>query len=80
MEMSGQHLTPAASCPGKNPGTHWVWGWVGLRASLDVTKKLRDSNPIPYREWSGHYTDYVIPAPGVYVTFVCVCVYVFVDI
>ena len=41
---------------------------------LDVTEKLQVSNPGPYREWSGHYTDYVIPAPRVCVVCVCVCV------
>jgi len=28
----------SASCPreGKTPSTHWIWVWVGPRASLDV--------------------------------------------
>jgi len=35
MEVSGQLHTP-----GKASGTHWIGGWVGLRASLNaVTKK-----------------------------------------
>jgi len=39
--------------PENNPGTHWRWGWVGLRASLDVLERrkisfpCRDSNPGP---------------------------------
>jgi hypothetical protein len=48
----------SASCPGRfTPrervlGTHWIAGWVGLRAGLDVVVKRkflvprRESNPI----------------------------------
>jgi hypothetical protein len=25
--------------PGNNPGTHWIGGWVGPRAGLDVLEK-----------------------------------------
>jgi hypothetical protein len=36
--------------PGKNPGTHWIGGWVDPRAGLDVVAKrkvlpCRESNP-----------------------------------
>jgi hypothetical protein len=30
----------SASCPGRfTPGTHWIGGWVGPRASLDDVEK-----------------------------------------
>jgi hypothetical protein len=32
----------SASCPGRFiPGTHWIGGWVGLRASLDDVEKRK---------------------------------------
>jgi hypothetical protein len=37
MGVSGQRYAPAALYPrGKNPGTHWIGGWVGPRAGLDA--------------------------------------------
>jgi hypothetical protein len=37
MGVSGQHHAPATLYPrGKDPGTHWIGGWVGLRAVLDA--------------------------------------------
>jgi hypothetical protein len=35
MDMSGFYA-PAAAEPGNNPGTHWIWGWVGLLRRSDV--------------------------------------------
>jgi hypothetical protein len=35
----------SASCPGRftreerDPGTHWIGGWVGLSAGMDVVEK-----------------------------------------
>jgi hypothetical protein len=43
MEVSGQLHAAAALPPVKNPGTHWIGGWVGPRAGLDgfgVEKKI----------------------------------------
>jgi hypothetical protein len=51
MDVSSQLHAPAALPSGKNPGTHWIGGWVGPRAGLDavVKRKIpspsRDSNP-----------------------------------
>jgi len=46
-------FTPRPLYPqGKNPRTHWLGGWVGSRAALDVAVKgkipspYRDSNPL----------------------------------
>jgi hypothetical protein len=40
MEVSGQLHAPATSPPGESsPPTHWIRGWVGLRAGLDDVKK-----------------------------------------
>jgi hypothetical protein len=37
MGVSGQRHAPAALYPrGKDPGTHWIGGWVGLRVGLDA--------------------------------------------
>jgi hypothetical protein len=30
---------------GKNPGTHWIGGWVGLRAVLDAVVKRKIPSP-----------------------------------
>jgi hypothetical protein len=34
MDVSGQLYAPALLPPGKNPGTHWIEGWVDPSASL----------------------------------------------
>jgi len=49
MEVSGQLHAPAALLPGKEPpGTHWIGGWLGLRAGLDAVVKRK--YPSPYRD------------------------------
>jgi hypothetical protein len=60
MGVSGQRHAPAAHF---TPGTHWIGGWVGLRAGLDAGARrkilcpcrgsnpaLRVSNPIALLE------------------------------
>jgi hypothetical protein len=52
----------------KAPGTHWIGGWVDLRAGLDdldPTWPYRDSNSDPsvVQPVASRYTDYAIPAP-----------------
>jgi hypothetical protein len=48
MEVSGQLHTPTREGA---PGTHWIGGWVGPRAGLDMVSKRkipslrRESNP-----------------------------------
>jgi hypothetical protein len=51
-EVSSQrHATPALYLRGKTPGTHWIGGWLGLRAGPDteVREKIlclyQGSNP-----------------------------------
>jgi hypothetical protein len=40
MAVSGQRHAPAAVYPGRRtPGTHWIGGWVCLRAGLDSEAK-----------------------------------------
>ena len=51
--------------PGKSPSVHWIGGWVGLRARLDILEKRRVSCP------GIHYMKYTIPAPMSWRTFLC---------
>jgi len=50
MEASGQYSTP-----GKNPGTHFMGGWLGPRTGLDFREKRKIyccySNPGPSSPW-----------------------------
>jgi hypothetical protein len=34
-------LLPGCFIPGETPGTHWIGGWVGLRAGLDDVEKRK---------------------------------------
>jgi hypothetical protein len=62
---------PCRFTPGERaPGTHWIGGWVGPRASLDDVEK-RKFLILPWREirplgrpapLASRYTDYAIPA------------------
>jgi hypothetical protein len=45
MEMSSQLHAPTALIPGKDPGTHWIGGWMELRAGLDAVEKRKNPNP-----------------------------------
>jgi hypothetical protein len=46
MEVSGQLHGPAALPLEKEPPrTHWIGGWVGLRAGLDTV--VKNSQPLP---------------------------------
>jgi hypothetical protein len=69
--MSGQFHAPAALPPGKEPpSTHWIGGWVGSRAILDVVVKkiipspCQESNPRTpiVQPIAQHYTDWAITA------------------
>jgi hypothetical protein len=52
---------PGRFTPGERaPGTHWIGGWVDLRAGLDDLKN-RKFLTLPGFELL--YTDYAIPAP-----------------
>jgi hypothetical protein len=70
MEVSGQLHAPAALPPERDPGTHWIGGWVGPRAVLDavVKKKIpgprRESNPttLLVQPVVQRYTDWAITA------------------
>jgi hypothetical protein len=45
MELSGQrHALATIYPPGKGHVTHWIGGWVGLRASLDTEARQRFPN------------------------------------
>jgi hypothetical protein len=48
MEVSGQPHAPAALAPRERvTGTHWIGGWVGPGAVLDVV--VREKFPTPAR-------------------------------
>lgn len=64
MEVSGQHLAPAALPQGREPPTHGIGAWAGPREGLDhfETKKIScpcwDSNPWPSSPKPSSYTDH----------------------
>jgi len=46
MDVSGQLHATAALPPGKEPpGTHWIGGWVGSGAGLDMVSKKKIPSP-----------------------------------
>jgi hypothetical protein len=54
----------------KNPGTHWIGGWVNLRAGLDDMEKIKflklpglELRHSVVQSVTSRYTDYAIPAP-----------------
>jgi hypothetical protein len=69
--VSGQLHASAALPPGeRTPGTHWIGGWVDLRAGLEDLEKRKFLN-LPGLELRpldrpARYTDYAIPVPVMY--------------
>jgi hypothetical protein len=73
MGVSGQRHAPAALYTReKDPGAHWIRGWVGLRAGLDAGARrkilypCRGSNldrPI-VQPVVRHYTDWATAPPN----------------
>jgi hypothetical protein len=67
--VSGQLHAPAALLPRKEPpGTHWMGGWVGPRASLDDVEKIYDPTGTRTPDPSivqpvASRTDYANPVP-----------------
>jgi hypothetical protein len=69
-EVSCQLHALAVLPPGKDPGTHWIGGWVDPRAGLD---NVRRENFCPHRDSNSDasvvqpvaspYTERAIPAP-----------------
>jgi hypothetical protein len=41
MEVSEQLHAPATLIPGKGVSTHWIEGWIGLRAGLDAWQRQK---------------------------------------
>jgi hypothetical protein len=70
LEVSGQLHVPAASPPGRSPGTHFIEGWVDPRAGLDDMEKwkfltLPGLELVPLlvvQPVVSRYTDWAIPA------------------
>jgi len=50
MGVGGQHHAPAALPPGERHGIHCTWGWVSVKAGLDVCGKKNIS--CPQGHWS----------------------------
>jgi hypothetical protein len=53
---------------GKDCGTHWIWGWVGPRASLDILAKRSMSTLLGFLGCLSHsivIADYAVLAPHV---------------
>jgi hypothetical protein len=56
--VSGQRHAPTALSPGERAlDTHWIGGWVRLRAGLDVVEKRKNLAP------AGNRTPAVQPVP-----------------
>jgi hypothetical protein len=67
MGDSGQFHVLAALYPwGKDPGTHWIGGWVGPRAGMDaearrkILSPARDRTPV-VQSAVRHYTGWATP-------------------
>jgi hypothetical protein len=69
MEVGGQFHAPTALPPMERaPATHWIGGWVGLRAVMDAVVKgktpspRRESNPRTpiVQPRAQRYTDWII--------------------
>ena len=61
------NFAPRSLCPReRNPGTHWIGGWVGPRAGMDgfgeekISCSCRDSNHERSISYPCHHTDYAI--------------------
>ena len=80
-EVSVQLHTPAVFPPWKSPSTHWIGGWVGPRASLDILKKRKvfcscqDWNPRPSSPQRRCYANYTTLAPKERASTSSHCVY-----
>jgi hypothetical protein len=66
MEVNSQLHVPAALLRGKNIRTHWIGGWVGPRASLDVVEQKKKLIPAEFltpvvQPKAGRCTDWVMP-------------------
>ena len=57
MEVKGQHHAPAALSPRKNPGTHWIEGWVGIKQSMNVKHMRRRFGNCKYTKSVTVYRD-----------------------
>jgi hypothetical protein len=71
MDVGGQQLTLHHFTPVKNSGTHRNGGWMGSRAGLDVSEKIkifspcRNSTPGSSSLWRSHNIDCPVPDPDV---------------
>jgi hypothetical protein len=63
MQVSGQlHASVTLPLEKESPGTHWIGGGVGPRASLDAVGKEKSHAPTVARR----YTDWAISAPEMF--------------
>jgi hypothetical protein len=61
---------PGRFTQGMSPDIHWIGGWVGPSAGLDVVEKREfltlpglELRPSVFQPVASRYTDYAIPAP-----------------
>jgi hypothetical protein len=69
---------PGRFTPGEGaPGTHWIGGWVDPRTGLDDVENRKyftlpglEIRPLGCQPVASCYTDYAIPAPHNFCTFI----------
>ena len=67
MRVGGQRHAPAALYLRERPGTHFIEGWVGPRAGLDVCEKSRPPpgfDPRTAQPVASRYTDWAYLGHG----------------
>jgi len=66
MGVGGQRHAPTTLPPGKRPGTHYIGGWVGPRASPGWVQKIPPPpgfDPRTLQPVASRYTNYAMLAP-----------------
>jgi hypothetical protein len=77
MKACGHFHIPTALPPMRVPCTHWIGGWVDVRAHLDVVAaktSIPTLSGIELRPPASHFTDWSIPASTIFEIFMVVMI------